>query len=100
MPTVAVYNTRKEQVGEIELKDEIFSVPVRPHLLHEVVTMQLARRRAGTVATRGRSEVRGSGRKPWRQKGTGRARVGTRTSPLWRGVVSSSGPNRESTGPR
>ena len=85
MPTVAVYNTRKEQVGEIELKDEIFSVPVRPHLLHEVVTMQLARRRAGTVATRGRSEVRGSGRKPWRQKGTGRARVGTRTSPLWRG---------------
>jgi len=85
MPKVAVYNTKKEQVGEIELKDEIFSVPVKPHLLHEVVTMQLARRRAGTVATKGRAEVSGSGRKPWRQKGTGRARVGTRTTPLWRG---------------
>jgi large subunit ribosomal protein L4 len=85
MPTVAVYNTRKEQVGEIELKDEIFGVPVKPHLLHEVVTMQLARRRAGTASTKGRSEVSGSGRKPWRQKGTGRARAGTRTSPLWRG---------------
>jgi large subunit ribosomal protein L4 len=85
MPTVAVYNTKKEQVGEIDLKDEIFAVAVKPHLLHEVVTMQLARRRAGTVSTKGRSEVSGSGRKPWRQKGTGRARAGTRTSPLWRG---------------
>lgn len=85
MPTVAVYNTRKEQVGEINLKDEIFGVPVKPHLLHEVVTMQLARRRSGTSSTKGRSEVSGSGRKPWRQKGTGRARAGTRTSPLWRG---------------
>jgi large subunit ribosomal protein L4 len=85
MPTMAVYNMRKEQVGEIELKDEIFAVPVKPHLLHEVVTMQLARRRAGTVSTKGRSEVSGSGHKPWRQKGTGRARAGTRTSPVWRG---------------
>jgi large subunit ribosomal protein L4 len=85
MPTMAVYNMRKEQVGEIELKDEIFAVPVKPHLLHEVVTMQLARRRAGTVSTKGRAEVSGSGHKPWRQKGTGRARAGTRTSPVWRG---------------
>jgi large subunit ribosomal protein L4 len=92
MPTVAVYNIRKEQVGEIELKDEIFGVPVKPHLLHEVVTMQLARRRAGTVSTKGRSEVSGSGRKPWRQKGTGRARAGTRTSPLWRGGGVTFGP--------
>jgi large subunit ribosomal protein L4 len=92
MPTVAVYNTRKEQVGEIDLKDEIFAVPVKPHLLHEVVTMQLARRRAGTVSTKGRSEVSGSGRKPWRQKGTGRARAGTRTSPLWRGGGVTFGP--------
>jgi large subunit ribosomal protein L4 len=92
MPRVAVYNTRKEQVGEIDLKDEIFSVPVKPHLLHEVVTMQLARRRAGTASTKGRSEVSGSGRKPWRQKGTGRARAGTRTSPLWRGGGITFGP--------
>ncbi len=92
MPTVAVYNTKKEQVGEIELKDEIFGVSVKPHLLHEVVTMQLARRRAGTVSTKGRSEVSGSGRKPWRQKGTGRARAGTRTSPLWRGGGITFGP--------
>ena len=85
MPTVAVYNNKRDQVGEIELKDEIFSVPIRPHILHEVVTMQLARRRAGSACTKGRSEVTGSGRKPWRQKGTGRARAGSRKSPLWRG---------------
>ena len=100
MPTVAVYNTKKEQVGEIELKDEIFNVPVKPHLLHEVVTMQLARRRAGTVATKGRSEVSGSGRKPWRQKGTGRARVGTRTTPLWRGGGIIFGPKPREHGPK
>jgi large subunit ribosomal protein L4 len=100
MPKVAVYNTKKEQVGEIELKAEIFSVPVKPHLLHEVVTMQLARRRAGTVATKGRSEVSGSGRKPWRQKGTGRARVGTRTTPLWRGGGIIFGPKPREHGPK
>ena len=100
MPKVAVYNTKKEQVGEIELKDEIFSVPVKPHLLHEVVTMQLARRRAGTVATKGRAEVSGSGRKPWRQKGTGRARVGTRTTPLWRGGGIIFGPKPREHGPK
>jgi large subunit ribosomal protein L4 len=100
MPKVAVYNTKKEQVGEIELKDEIFSVPVKPHLVHEVVTMQLARRRAGTVATKGRSEVSGSGRKPWRQKGTGRARVGTRTTPLWRGGGIIFGPKPREYGPK
>ena len=100
MPTVAVYNNKKEQVGEIELKDEIFNVPVKPHLLHEVVTMQLARRRAGTVATKGRSEVSGSGRKPWRQKGTGRARVGTRTTPLWRGGGIIFGPKPREHGPK
>ncbi len=100
MPKVAVYNSKKEQVGEIELKDEIFSVPVKPHLLHEVVTMQLARRRAGTVATKGRSEVSGSGRKPWRQKGTGRARVGTRTTPLWRGGGIIFGPKPREHGPK
>jgi large subunit ribosomal protein L4 len=85
MPTVTVYNSSREEVGEIELKDEIFNVPIKPPVIHEVVTMQLARRRVGTASTKDRSEVSGGGRKPWRQKGTGRARAGTRTSPLWRG---------------
>ena len=80
-----VYNMDGVKVSEIDLVDEIFNVPVKQHLLHEVVTMQLANRRAGTAAAKGRSEVRGSGKKPYRQKGTGRARAGSRKSPLWRG---------------
>ena len=92
MPTVTVCNSKNEQVGEIELKDAIFSVPVKAHLIHEVVNMQLAKRRSGTASTKGRSEVRGGGRKPWRQKGSGRARAGTRSSPLWRGGGVTFGP--------
>jgi large subunit ribosomal protein L4 len=80
-----VYNMDGVTVSEIDLLDEIFNVPVKQHVLHDVVTMQLANRRAGTTATKGRSEVRGSGHKPYRQKGTGRARAGSRKSPLWRG---------------
>ncbi|OGR07965.1 MAG: 50S ribosomal protein L4 [Desulfobacca sp. RBG_16_58_9] len=85
MPTVDVYNIQKEKVGELDLKEEIFGVEVQGHLLHEVVTWQLACRRAGTASTKTRAEVHGGGRKPWRQKGTGRARVGSIRSPLWRG---------------
>ena len=85
MAKVAVCNSKNEKVGEIELNDEIFNVPIKSHLVHEVVTMQLAKRRSGTASTKGRSEVQASGRKPWRQKGTGRARAGTRSSPIWRG---------------
>jgi len=92
MPRVTICNSRKEEVGEIELNDEVFDVPIKSHLLHEVVSMQLAKRRAGTASTKGRSEVRGGGRKPWRQKGTGRARAGTRSSPLWRGGGVAFGP--------
>jgi large subunit ribosomal protein L4 len=73
------------KVSEIDLADEIYNVPVKQHVLHEVVTMQLAGKRAGTASTKGRSDVRGGGQKPYRQKGTGRARAGTRSSPLWRG---------------
>jgi large subunit ribosomal protein L4 len=80
-----VYNMDGTKVSEIELTDEIFNVPVKEHVLHEVVTMQLANKRAGTASSKGRSEVRGGGQKPYRQKGTGRARAGTRRSPLWRG---------------
>jgi large subunit ribosomal protein L4 len=80
-----VYNMDGTKVSEIELADEIFKVPVKNHILHQVVTMQLASKRAGTASTKGRSEVRGGGTKPWRQKGTGRARAGSRRSPVWRG---------------
>jgi large subunit ribosomal protein L4 len=85
MAKVAVCNSKNEQVGEIELNDEIFNVQIKSHLVHEVVNMQLAKRRSGSASTKGRSEVRASGHKPWRQKGTGRARAGTRSSPIWRG---------------
>lgn len=80
-----VYNMDGLRVSEVHLPDEIFNVDVKPHVLHQVVTMQLARRRSGTVFTKGRSDVSGGGRKPYRQKGTGRARAGSRTSPIWRG---------------
>ena len=92
MPKVTLCNSKNEQVGEIELNDEIFNVPIKSHLVHEVVNMQLAKRRSGSASTKGRSEVRASGRKPWRQKGTGRARAGTRTSPIWRGGGVTFGP--------
>ena len=85
MPTVDVFNLDSEVTGQIELSDAIFGVPVKSHVLHEVVIYQLAKRRAGTAKTKGRSEVRGGGKKPWRQKGTGRARAGTSRSPIWRG---------------
>lgn len=85
MPTVALYNINGEQVGELALKDEIFGVEVHEAVLHDAVVMQLASRRLGTHDTKTRSEVSGGGRKPWRQKGTGRARHGTIRSPIWRG---------------
>lgn len=85
MPKAAVYNVDGEQVGEIELSDAVFGQPVNEAVLHEVVVMHLANRRRGTHDTKTRSEVRGGGRKPWRQKGTGRARHGSIRSPIWRG---------------
>jgi len=91
-----VYNMDGTKVSEVELTDEIFNVPVKEHLLHEVVTMQLANKRAGTASTKGRSDVRGGGQKPFRQKGTGRARAGTRRSPLWRGGGVTFGPKPRS----
>jgi len=85
MPTVAMYNINGEQVGELALKDEVFGVEVNESVLHDAVVMQLASRRLGTHATKTRADVSGGGRKPWRQKGTGRARHGTTRSPIWRG---------------
>ncbi|OEU52594.1 MAG: 50S ribosomal protein L4 [Desulfobacterales bacterium C00003060] len=89
-----VYNVDGIKVSQIDLADEIFNIPIKQHVLHEVVTMQLANKRVGTASTKGRSEVRGGGQKPYRQKGTGRARAGSRSSPLWRGggVVFGPGP--------
>lgn len=85
MPTVPVYNTQGAQVGEIALNDQVFGAKVNKALLHETVIMQLASRRQGTSAVKNRSAVRGGGRKPYRQKGTGQARHGSRRSPIWTG---------------
>lgn len=96
MPTVDLYNTNHEVVGQLNLKDEVFAVPVNTHVLHQVVLYQLAKRRAGTAKVKGRSEVAGGGRKPWRQKGSGRARAGTSRSPIWRGGGTIHGPQPRS----
>jgi large subunit ribosomal protein L4 len=85
MPTVDVLDKDAQKVAEIGLRDDIFSVPVKPHLFHFVLRSQLAARRRGTASTKTRSEIKATGKKPWRQKGTGRARAGARNSPLWRG---------------
>lgn len=85
MPTVDVYNQDHEQVSTIDLDEGVFAAPIKEHLFHLVVRYQRARKRAGTHAVRTRTQVRGGGRKPWRQKGTGRARHGTIRSPIWRG---------------
>lgn len=89
MPKVPLYNMSGAQVGEIELNDKVFGIEPSEAAMHQVVKMQLANRRVGTADTKTRGEVRGGGRKPYRQKGTGRARAGSIRSPLWRkgGVV-------------
>ncbi|MFO7987697.1 MAG: 50S ribosomal protein L4 [Desulfatiglandaceae bacterium] len=92
MTQLDVYNLNKEKVAEVELKDPVFDVPVKGHLLHQVVVSQLAARRSGTAATKGRSDVRASGGKLWRQKGTGRARVGAASSPTRKGGGVAFGP--------
>ena len=90
--TLPVMSQRNEVVGEISLPVEVFAGPVRRHLLYEAVRMQQANRRAGSAATKTRAFVRGGGKKPWRQKGTGRARSGSTRSPLWRGGAVIFGP--------
>ncbi len=92
MPKVALYNTQGSQVGDIDLKDEIFGIEPNESVVHEAVVMQMASFRRGTSSTLSRGQVRGGGRKPWRQKGTGRARVGSIRSPLWRGGAITFGP--------
>ena len=96
MPKVALYNVQGSQVGEIELNDAVFGIEPNESVVHEAVVMQMASWRQGTHCTKSRGEVRGGGRKPWKQKGTGRARVGTIRSPLWRGGAIVFGPKPRS----
>jgi len=86
MPKVAVYDMNGSQVDEIELSDAVFGIEPHAAVLHDAVVMQLASMRRGTHAVKNRAAVRGGGRKPWRQKGTGRARHGSIRSPLWVGA--------------
>lgn len=85
MTSVKVFDLTAKEIGEIELSPEVFEVEIHPTLMHQAMVMQLANQRLGTAATKTRSMVRGGGKKPWRQKGTGRARAGTIRSPLWVG---------------
>ena len=94
MPVIDVQNIEGKQISQIELADDVFGIPVKPSVLHEVVTMQLSNRRSGTAAVKHRSDVRGSGKKLFRQKGTGRARRGDIKSPLLRGGGVVFGPDK------
>ena len=85
MANVAVYNMSGEQVGSIDLNDDIFGLEANEHAMHMAVVQYLANRRQGTQSAKTRAEVRGGGKKPWRQKGTGRARQGSTRSPQWKG---------------
>lgn len=93
MATVAVFDIANNKVGDIELNESIFGVEMNAGLLHQAVLMQLAAQRLGTHATKTRACVRGGGRKPWKQKGTGRARSGSTRSPLWVGGGTVFGPH-------
>lgn len=83
MPKVSLYNMDGQQVGEIELSENVFGIEINKHVLHQVVVNYLANQRQGTQSTKTRAEVSGGGRKPWRQKGTGRARQGSIRAPQW-----------------
>lgn len=96
MPQVDVINQNGEKVGAIDLDDSIFATEIKDHLIHQVVVWQLAKRRQGSASTKTRGQVRGGGKKPWRQKGTGRARAGTNRSPIWTGGGTVFGPHPRS----
>lgn len=92
MPVVKVKNLKNEEVGELELSDEVFGAPLNKALIYEAVKNFLANQRAGTSATKTRGDVSGSGKKLWKQKGTGRARIASLRSPLWKGGGNVHGP--------
>jgi large subunit ribosomal protein L4 len=92
MPTVKVHNLKKEEVGEVQLSDAVFGAPLNEPLIHAAVRNFMANARQGTSATKTRGDVSGSGRKLWKQKGTGRARIASLRSPLWKGGGNVHGP--------
>lgn len=96
MPKLSVYNLSGEVTGEIELNDIVFGVEFNEAVVHQAIVMQLANQRQGTAATKTRGFVRGGGRKPWKQKGTGRARSGSNRSPVWVGGGTTFGPQPRS----
>ena len=96
MPKVKLYNIAGQETGEIELNDRVFGVDYNEAVIHQVVVRQMANERLGTHATKTRGLVRGGGKKPWKQKGTGRARVGSIRSPLWVGGGTVFGPTPRS----
>jgi len=93
MPVVKVKNLSSEEIGEIELSDEVFGAPLNKALIYSAVKCYLANQRAGTSATKTRGNVKGSGKKLWKQKGTGRARIASLRSPLWKGGGNVHGPH-------
>ena len=96
MPKLSVYDLSGAQTGEIELNDSVFGAEFNEAVVHQAVVMQLANQRQGTSATKTRAMVRGGGRKPWKQKGTGRARCGSNRSPVWVGGGTTFGPQPRS----
>src|ERR1700694_1001466 len=92
MPTVKVRNLKNEEVGELELSEAVFGVPLNESLIHAAVRNVMANARQGSSATKTRGNVAGSGRKLWKQKGTGRARIASLRSPLWKGGGNVHGP--------
>ena len=100
MAKVDVYNLQKEKVAETEIADSVFNAEIKEHLVRDVVVWQLAKRRQGTAVVKNRAKVKGGSAKPWRQKGTGRARAGTSRSPIWRGGGVTFGPQLRDYGYR
>ncbi len=98
MPTVEVRNLKNESVGELELKDEVFGAPLNEALIYDAVRNYLANQRQGTVKTKTRGNTAGSGKKLWKQKGTGRARIASLRSPLWKGGGNVHGPQPKDWG--
>jgi large subunit ribosomal protein L4 len=98
MATLAVYDIGNQKVSDVEVDERVFGVEIKPSLFYDAVRHDLATQRKGTAATKNRTLVRGGGAKPWKQKGTGRARAGTRRSPLWRGGGTIFGPMPRSYG--
>src|ERR1700755_3118325 len=92
MPVVKVKNLKNEEVGELELSDKVFGAPLNKAVIYEALKSDMANQRAGTSATKTRGDVSGSGKKLWKQKGTGRARIASLRSPLWKGGGNVHGP--------